>query len=155
MRNCDRTSHTLKSTARTHIATYNQSGFAPAHRNLRPHIATRNLRSHIASHALVHTNLFQLVLCTDHNHRGNLKRFRGFIVKPKLLRAGFRIWYINPARLLCIHKSRSHNGTKTFFKSNYRTCAIITRSWFETALDYKPQIFWKNYHFLVHKLSVI
>ena len=35
-----------------HIATYNQSGFAPAHRNLRPHIATRNLRSHIASHAL-------------------------------------------------------------------------------------------------------
>ena len=53
MRNCDRTSHTLKSTARTHIATYNQSGFAPAHRNLRPHIATRNLRSHIASHALI------------------------------------------------------------------------------------------------------
>ena len=53
MRNCDRTSHTLKSTARTHIATYNQSGFAPAHHNLRPHIATRNLRSQIASHALM------------------------------------------------------------------------------------------------------
>ena len=88
----------------------------------------------------VHTNLFQLVLCTDHNHRGNLKRFRGFIVKPKLLRAGFRIWYINPARLLCIHKSRIHNDTKTFFKSNYRTCAIITRSWFKTALDYNPRI---------------
>ena len=50
-------------------------------------------------HEMVHTNLFELVLCTDHNHRGNFKRF---IVKPKLLRAGFRIWYINPARLLCI-----------------------------------------------------
>ena len=36
---------------------------------------------------MVHTNLFELVLCTDHNQRGNLKRFRGFIVKPKLLRA--------------------------------------------------------------------
>ena len=38
-------------------------------------------------HEMVHTNLFELVLCTDHNHRGNLKRFRGLIVKPKLLRA--------------------------------------------------------------------
>ena len=35
------------------IASFNQSGFAPAHRNLRPHIATRNLRSHIASHAFL------------------------------------------------------------------------------------------------------
>ena len=33
----------------------------------------------------------------------------------------------------------------------YRTRAIITRSWFETALDYKPQYFLKNYLFLVHK----
>ena len=36
-------------------------------------------------------------------------------------------------------------------KGNYRTRAIITRSWFETALDYKPQHFLKNYLFLVHK----
>ena len=43
----------LKNTARTHIASFNQNGFARAHRNLRPHIATRNLRSHIASRPLL------------------------------------------------------------------------------------------------------
>ena len=43
----------LKNTARTHIASFNQNGFARAHRNLLPHITTRNLLSHIASHALV------------------------------------------------------------------------------------------------------
>ena len=38
---------------RTHAhRKFQKNGFAPAHRNLRPHIATRNLRSHIASHAL-------------------------------------------------------------------------------------------------------
>ena len=31
---------------------FQQYGFAPAHRNLLPHIATRDLWSHIASHAL-------------------------------------------------------------------------------------------------------
>ena len=39
---------------RTHAhRKFQKNGFAPAHRNLLPHIATRNLRSHIASHALV------------------------------------------------------------------------------------------------------
>ena len=33
----------------------------------------------------------------------------------------------------------------------YRTCVIITRSWFETALVYKPQHFLKKGLFLVHK----
>ena len=40
----------------------------------------------------------------------------------------------------------------------YRTRAIITRSLFETALDYKPQILGPNieeFPCLVHKLSVI
>ena len=40
---------------RTHAhRKFQQNGFAPAHRNLLPHIATRNLLSHIASHALLH-----------------------------------------------------------------------------------------------------
>ena len=46
------------------------------------------------------------------------------------------------------------NGHFTY----YRTCAIITRSWLETALVYKPRILGlKNEEFpiLVHKLSVI
>ena len=39
---------------RTHAhRKFQKNGFAPAHRNLLPHIATRNLLSHIASHALV------------------------------------------------------------------------------------------------------
>ena len=41
--------------------------------------------------------------------------------------------------------------------SEYRTRAIITRSWFETALVYKPQILAskiEEFHCLVHKLSV-
>ena len=40
----------------------------------------------------------------------------------------------------------------------YRTRAIITRSWFETALDYKPRILdpkIEEFPCLVHKLSVI
>ena len=37
----------------------------------------------------------------------------------------------------------------------YRTRAIITRSRFEAALDYKPQVFLKNYLFLVNKLSAV
>ena len=38
---------------RTHAhRKFQQNGFAPAHHNLLPHIATRNLLSHIASHAL-------------------------------------------------------------------------------------------------------
>ena len=38
---------------RTHAhRKFQKNGFAPAHRNLLPHIATRNLLSHIASHAL-------------------------------------------------------------------------------------------------------
>ena len=40
---------------RTHAhRKFQKNGFAPAHRNLLPHIATRNLLSHIASHALVY-----------------------------------------------------------------------------------------------------
>ena len=35
---------------------FQQNGFAPAHRNLLPHMATRNLLLHIASHALDFTN---------------------------------------------------------------------------------------------------
>ena len=36
---------------RTHAhRKFQKNGFAPAHRNLLPHIATRNLLSHIASH---------------------------------------------------------------------------------------------------------
>ena len=39
---------------RTHAhCKFQQNGFAPAHRNLLPHIATRNLLLHIASHDLV------------------------------------------------------------------------------------------------------
>ena len=34
---------------------------------------------------------------------------------------------------------------KNSIKNYYRTHAIITRSWFETALDYKPRIFLKNF----------
>ena len=40
----------------------------------------------------------------------------------------------------------------------YRACAFITRSWFETALDYKPRFLGskiEEYPCLVHKLSVI
>ena len=40
----------------------------------------------------------------------------------------------------------------------YRTRVIITRSWFETALDYKPRILGPKkdeFYCLVHKLSVI
>ena len=37
---------------------------------------------------------------------------------------------------------------------NYSTCAIITPSWFETALDYKPRIF-EEFPSLLHKLSLI
>ena len=40
----------------------------------------------------------------------------------------------------------------------YRTRAILTRSWFETALDYKPRILGQaieEFPRLVHKLSVI
>ena len=40
----------------------------------------------------------------------------------------------------------------------YRTRAIITRSWFETTLDYKPQILGPKideFACLVYKLSVI
>ena len=40
----------------------------------------------------------------------------------------------------------------------YRTPAIITRSWFETALDYKPRFLGpkiEEFPILVHKLSVI
>ena len=39
----------------------------------------------------------------------------------------------------------------------YRTRAIITRSRFETALDYKPRIFGsiEGFSCLVHKLAVI
>ena len=55
VRSCNRTSQAYKFTARTHIASFNQNGFA--HRNLLPHIATRNLRSHIASHALQYSGL--------------------------------------------------------------------------------------------------
>ena len=41
---------------RTHAdCKFQQNGFAPAHRNLLPHIATRKLLSHIASHALHQT----------------------------------------------------------------------------------------------------
>ena len=44
---------------RTHAhRKFQQNGFAPAHRNLLPHIATRNLLSHIASHALEITKEF-------------------------------------------------------------------------------------------------
>ncbi len=39
--------------------------------------------------------------------------------------------------------------------SIYRTRAITTRSRFEAALDYKPQIYLKNTLFLVHKLSAV
>ena len=41
---------------------------------------------------------------------------------------------------------------------NYRTRAIIGRSWFEAALIYKPRILGlknEEFPFLVHKLSVI
>ena len=39
----------------------------------------------------------------------------------------------------------------------YRACAIITRSWFETSLDYKPRILHpkiEEFPCLVHELSV-
>ena len=44
------------------------------------------------------------------------------------------------------------------WNTTYRTRAIITRSRFETALDYKPRILGlknEEFPFLVHKLSVI
>jgi len=43
------------------------------------------------------------------------------------------------------------------YQFEYRTRAIITRSWFETALDYKPRILEpkiEEFSCLVHKLSV-
>ena len=46
MRNCDRTYAQRK---------FQQNGFATAHGNLLPHIATRNLLLHIASHSLILT----------------------------------------------------------------------------------------------------
>ena len=45
----------------------------------------------------------------------------------------------------------------SFFSNTYRTRANITCSWFETALDYKPQILdpeIEEFPCLVHKLSV-
>ena len=53
-----------------------------------------------------------------------------------------------------------YNGNNSYTKSHltYRTRAIITRSWFETALDYYLRILgWKIEEFpcLEHKLSVI
>ena len=44
------------------------------------------------------------------------------------------------------------------FDFNYRTRAIIGRSWFEAALVYKPRILGlknEEFPFLLHKLSVI
>ena len=53
-----------------------------------------------------------------------------------------------------------NNQNKYFVveKDIYRTRAIITGSWFETALDYKPWILdpvIEEFPFLVHKLPVI
>ena len=48
-----------------------------------------------------------------------------------------------------------HNGFEILM---YRTRAIITGSWFETTLDYKPQILGpkiEEFPCLVHKLCVI
>ena len=45
---------------------FQQNGFAPAHRNLLPHIATRNLRSHIASHALDYFLISSLLLIMNY-----------------------------------------------------------------------------------------
>ena len=42
---------------------FQKSGFAPAHRNLLPHIAIRNLLSHIASHALVNISWILCIYC--------------------------------------------------------------------------------------------
>ena len=42
--------------------------------------------------------------------------------------------------------------------TDYSTHAIITHSWFETALDYKPRILGPNikgFPFIVHKLPII
>jgi len=54
-----------------------------------------------------------------------------------------------------LEKFRKIDQTASWFKKNYRTRAIITRSGFETALDYKPQILGptiKEFPCLVHKL---
>ena len=51
---------------------------------------------------------------------------------------------------------KPHNRLKS--QIMYFTRAIITRSWFETARDYKPQILgpkFEEFPCLLHKLSVI
>ena len=57
-----------------------------------------------------------------------------------------------------INRTVSSWLNSTFGTFDYRTCAIISRSWFEAALVYKPQILsLKNeeFPFLVYKLSAI
>ena len=49
-------------------------------------------------------------------------------------------------------------GEQKYRNITYRTGAIMTRSWFETDLDYKPRILdpkFEEFPCLVHKLSVI
>jgi hypothetical protein len=46
---------------------------------------------------------------------------------------------------------------KLFYQNNYHICAIISRSSFETAFDYKPQILGlkiEEFSCLVHEVSV-
>ena len=47
------------------------------------------------------------------------------------------------------------NPQLLILKKKYRTRAIITRSWFETALDYKPRILGPTFLVYVLKWSVI
>ena len=59
---------------------------------------------------------------------------------------------------IIMHEKCGRPDSNEFQHTDYRTRAIITRSWSETALIYKPRILGlknEEFSFLVHKWSVI
>ena len=61
-----------------------------------------------------------------------------FVILQKCCVAPFDQHFFLLTFFCALQWSKTSNAGQTSIQ--YRTCSIITRSWFETALDYKPRI---------------